>query len=336
MKQILLLATGGTIACKATEDGFTPLLSGDELLGYIPMAREFCTVETIQIMNIDSTNMHPDYWLQMASAVEKYYEDYDGFVIAHGTDTMAYTAAALSYLIQNSHKPVILTGSQRPIGMDTTDAKQNLLDSLRYACFEKAHGVNIVFDGKVIAGTRARKMNTKSYDAFSSINYPNVAAILDHSIVQYMNVPVFEGPVQFYHEMDARVALMKLMPGMDAGILKLAADQFDAVVLESYGVGGIPEGEKYTFPEVIRELNQLGKTVVLTTQAIFEGSDISVYHSGHLAKSQLGVLEAHDMTLEATVTKLMWILGQTKDPSRIRSMFNQRIADDMLVEEYHG
>ena len=332
MKHILLLATGGTIACKTTEDGLTPMLSSEELLEYVPKAKRFCTVDTIQVMNIDSTNMHPDHWIRIARAVEENYESYDGFVIAHGTDTMAYTAAALTYLIQNSPKPIVVTGSQKPIGMDVTDAKQNLLDSLRYASWSKAHGVSVVFGGKVIAGSRARKMNTKSYDAFSSINYPNIAVIQDKGIVQYMNLPLSEGGVHFYHAMNPSVFVLKLVPGLDADILSLAESRYDAFILESYGVGGIPEGEAYHFQEKIARLIEKGKIVILTTQAIFEGSDITVYHSGHVAKAELGIMESYDMTLEATVTKLMWILGQTRDPETVRTMFYETVADDMLSQ----
>ncbi|MBO6158298.1 MAG: asparaginase [Firmicutes bacterium] len=334
MKKILLLATGGTIACKPTENGLSPMLSSDELLSYIPAARELCSIDTIQLMNIDSTNMHPDCWLQIAETIKDLYEQYDGFVIAHGTDTMAYTAAALSYLIQNSPKPIVLTGSQRPIGTDMTDAAINLYDSLRYACFDEGSGVVVVFGGKVIMGTRARKMNTKSYDAFSSINYPVVAMIHDRGIVQYIQPVPKDAIVSFYLNMDSHIFVLKLIPGVSADILKAAASFYDAFVLESYGVGGIPEGPKYDFHEAIEYLIQKDKTIVLTTQAIFEGSDISVYHSGHVAKKEFGVLEAYDMTLEATVTKLMWILGQTKNPKKIRAMFNQTIASDMLSQSF--
>ena len=334
MKKILFLATGGTIACKTTEDGLTPMMSSEELLGYVPLAKEFCSVDAVQIMNIDSTNIHPEHWLRVAAEIEKHYEEYDGFVIAHGTDTMAYTAAALSYLIQHSAKPIVLTGSQRPIGMDVTDAKSNLLDSLRYASWSKAGGVNIVFGGKVITGTRARKMNTKSYDAFSSINYPNIAVIQEKGIVQYLPFEPETAPVKFYHTMNPRVFVLKLIPGIRADILKLAEPEYDAFVLESYGVGGIPEGENYDFHSQIEDLIKHGKTVVLSTQAIYEGSDISVYRSGHMAKQEFGIMESYDMTMEATVTKLMWILGQTKDPALVQNLFYTRIANDMLSQEW--
>ena len=133
MKKILLIATGGTIASKSSEEGLTPLLSSQELLAHVPQVKEFCTVDTMQIMNIDSTNIQPEYWLDIANTIKEHYADYDGFVVCHGTDTMAYTTAALSYLIQNSPKPIVVTGAQKPIDMEITDAKTNLADSLLFA-----------------------------------------------------------------------------------------------------------------------------------------------------------------------------------------------------------
>src|SRR5574344_1825939 len=171
-KRILLLATGGTIACKRSDGGLTPVITSQELLSYVPAAKQFCVVHTVQLMNIDSTNMQAEHWLTIAAAIEKNYAQYDGFVITHGTDTMAYTAAALSDLIQDSEKPVIVTGAKKPINMENTDARVNLLDSLELASCDKTYGVNIVFDGKLIAGTRGRKERTKSYNAFSSIHFP--------------------------------------------------------------------------------------------------------------------------------------------------------------------
>ncbi len=187
MKKILLIATGGTIASGRTEEGLSPKIGAGELLQYVEEHREFCDVDVIQPFSLDSTNVYARHWLELAALVEKYYQEYEGFVISHGTDTMAFTAAALSYLVQDSRKPIVITGSQKPIDMPVTDARTNLLDSLRFAADARAHGVNIVFGGNVIAGTRAKKERSKSYDAFSSINFPNVAVIRDGRIVFYID-----------------------------------------------------------------------------------------------------------------------------------------------------
>ena len=196
MKKILLIGTGGTIASKPTDAGLTPMLDTEEILSYVPEVNGFCEVDAVQILNLDSTNMNPKHWLAIAEAVRVNYDRYDGFVISHGTDTMAYTAAALSYLIQNSPKPVVITGSQKSVFVRDTDARSNLEDAFCYASQERAHGVCIVFDGRAIVGTRARKMRTKSYNAFSSIDYPELALIRDGRVVHYIELETCKrGPV---------------------------------------------------------------------------------------------------------------------------------------------
>lgn len=331
MKRILLIATGGTIASKRTPNGLTPLILSEELLNYVPAAREFCQVDSLQLLSLDSTNIRPEHWLMMAQAIREQYDNYDGFVICHGTDTMAFTAAGLSYLIQNSPKPIILTGAQKPIDMENTDARVNLLDSLHYACCDKAHDVSVVFGGQVIAGTRARKMRAKSYNAFSSINFPHLASIQDGRIVHYITGECGGRPA-FYDQLNSRVFLLKLIPGLSPGILSLIAERYDAFVLEGYGVGGLPDDGEASFLEEIERLVKKGKVVVMATQVVHEGSDMTVYEVGHLAKERLGLMECRDMTLEAAVAKLMWILGQTRDPQKIRAMFNTTIRYDLLFQ----
>ncbi len=331
MKRILMIATGGTIACQRSGSGLKPLISSDELLSYVPEVHQFCHVDTLQLLNIDSTNMQPCHWLKIASAIRSHYDIYDGFVICHGTDTMAYTAAALSYLIQNSLKPIVVTGSQKPIDLEITDAKTNLTDSLFFSCHDHAYGVVIVFDGKVIAGTRGKKERTKSYNAFSSINFPYIATIQDHRVIFYLDDKALQSkPIHFYERLNDRVALLKLIPSMDAKVLSYLSDHYDAIIIESFGVGGLPSYESGDFCKAIQQWIKANKTVIMTTQVTNEGSNMSVYEVGKSIKQELGLLEAYDMTLEATVTKLMWILGQTKDPKQIQQMFYQTINRDML------
>lgn len=331
MKHILLIATGGTIACKRSDAGLKPLISSEELLSYVPSAKEFCKTDALQLFNLDSTNVQPKHWLAIAEAIEKRYNDYDGFVICHGTDTMAYTAAALSYLIQNSHKPIVITGAQKPIDMEITDAKTNLSDSLRFASCDRSHGVVIVFDGKVIAGTRGKKERTKSYDAFSSINFPYIATIQENQILFYLDdKEQAKGSVRFSHSLNSRVGLLKLIPSMDATVLEYMAGHYDAVIIESFGVGGLPSYETGDYYPVIEKWISLGKVVVMTTQVTNEGSNMSVYEVGRNIKNAFGLLESYDMTLEATVTKLMWILGQTKDREKVREMFYRTVNRDIL------
>ncbi len=331
MKHILLLGTGGTIACKRGDNGLTPLLTGDELLSYVPAAREFCHVDAIQVLNIDSTNIHPKHWLMLSQVLEKNYDNYDGFVICHGTDTMAYTAAAMSYLVQHSSKPIVITGAQKPIDLDVTDARTNLLDSLRFASCDRAHGVSIVFDGKVIAGTRGKKERTKSYNAFSSINFPYLAVIQEEHILFYIDDKWQDKEtVRFYHDLDSRVALLKLIPSMGSSVLDYLAEHHDAVVIESFGVGGLPSYDSGDFYSSIEKWISQGKVIVMTTQVTQEGSNMSVYEVGQKIKNAFGLIESYDMTLEATVTKLMWILGQTREPDRIRELFYRTVNHDIL------
>ena len=331
MKHILLLGTGGTIACKRGDNGLTPLLTGDELLSYVPAAREFCHVDAIQVLNIDSTNIHPKHWLMLSQVLEKNYDNYDGFVICHGTDTMAYTAAAMSYLVQHSSKPIVITGAQKPIDLDVTDARTNLLDSLRFTSCDRAHGVSIVFDGKVIAGTRGKKERTKSYNAFSSINFPYLAVIQEEHILFYIDDKWQDKEtVRFYHDLDSRVALLKLIPSMGSSVLDYLAEHHDAVVIESFGVGGLPSYDSGDFYSSIEKWISQGKVIVMTTQVTQEGSNMSVYEVGQKIKNAFGLIESYDMTLEATVTKLMWILGQTREPDRIRELFYRTVNHDIL------
>lgn len=330
MKHILMLGTGGTIACKRSDAGLKPLITPEEILSYVPDSKEYCEIDSLQVLNIDSTNMQPCHWLAIARAIEDNYSRYDGFVITHGTDTMAYTAAALSYLIQSSPKPVVITGAQKPIDMENTDARTNLADSLRFASCDRAHGVNIVFDGKVIAGTRGKKERTKSYNAFSSINFPYIAAIQEEHILFYLDDKQEDTQVKFYYDMNSRVVLLKLIPALDAALLDYMAEHYDAVIIESFGVGGLPSYDSGDYYRAVARWTSLGKTVVMTTQVTNEGSNMSVYEVGKNIKQEFGLLESYDMTMEATVTKIMWILAQTKDPEQIRAMFYNTVNRDIL------
>lgn len=306
-KKILLLATGGTIASKKSENGLKPQITPEELLEYIPQVKEFCEVSAIQLLNLDSSNMEPEHWKKIVHAIREYYDAYGGFVIAHGTDTMAYTAAALSYMIQNSTKPIVITGAQKPIDLEITDAKSNLIDSFLYAADEKSQGVQIVFDGKVIAGTRAKKVRSKSYNAFSSIDFPSLAVIQDGNIMRYLPMLPYEDEVRFYEELDENIFLMKLIPGIRPRVLQSIFENYDCIIVESFGVGGIPKSIADEFYRLCRQYPD--KLVVMATQVAHEGSDMTVYEVGHDMKKYCRFLESYDMTLESVIAKTMWMLG---------------------------
>ena len=329
MKKVLLIGTGGTIASEMGSGGLAPELTTEDLLSQIPAISGICAVDCIQLLSLDSTNMAPKHWLLMAACIREHYDAYDGFVLTHGTDTMAYTAAALSYLIQGSPKPIILTGAQKPIGFDSTDSKINLLDAFRCAT-EDLPGVSIVFNNKVIPGTRAKKTRSKSFQAFSSINYPYLGVLRDGTLLRYIRPECAQRPA-FYDRLNTKVALLKLTPGADREMADFLLARNDALIIESFGVGGLPE--EGGFYECLREWMAKGRIVVLTTQVENEGSDLGVYHVGHRLKTDLKVLEAYDMTTEAVVAKLMWILGQTKDRRDVERLFYTPVAKDILWEE---
>lgn len=305
MKDILFIATGGTIASKKSENGLKPQIKPDELLTYIPQVKKVCRVHVEQLLNLDSSNIEPVHWKMMVECIRENYEQYDGFVIAHGTDTMAYTAAALSYMIQNSQKPIVITGSQKPINMDITDAKTNLLDSFVYASDAKSQGVQIVFDGKVIAGTRAKKVRSKSYNAFSSIDFPSLAVIQDMNIMRYIPMIPYEDKVRFYTRMNDNIFLLKLIPGIRPEILPFIFEHYDAIVIESFGVGGIPHSIRDAFCKLCEE--HPDKIIIMATQVAHEGSDMTVYEVGNEMKTMCNFLETYDMTLESAIAKTMWM-----------------------------
>ena len=327
-----MLATGGTIASKESGEGLSPAITSAEILSHVPAVGELCQVEAVQLMNLDSTNVGPAHWLEMAAAIREHYEDYSGFVITHGTDTMAYTAAALSYLIQDSPKPIVITGSQKSIALNDTDARRNLYDRFLYAADKQSHDVSLVFDGKVILGTRARKERSKSFNAFSCVDYPERAVIRDGRLIRYLapRPYAYGAEPTFYQKLEDKVLLLTLSPGMGAEALRLLKDSYQAVILQSFGVGGLPGGGSGPLAQAIEEWLAEGKTIVVMTQVPYEGSDMSVYQVGQQVKERFQVLEAYNMTLEAAATKLMWALGQTRDPEQVRELFCRPVQFDVI------
>lgn len=374
MKRILLIATGGTIASAEDGNGLSPALTGEELARSVPEIEGLCELDIVQPMNIDSTNMRPADWLRIAEVIREGYDAHDGFVVLHGTDTMAYTAAALSYLIQNSPKPIVLTGSQQPMGNPFTDAKINLYQSLVYAADERSSDVSIVFGGYAIAGTRARKQRTMSFNAFASVNYPVLAYLRQNKIIRSGSVAVAAGfaegetaasmgtarvgagtrgaaagqrtdgeealggtalPIpRFYTAVDSRVCALKLTPGLTPHMFELLKPDYDAIILETFGMGGVPElgADGASFQEAIFNWVDSGRTIVMTTQVPEEGLDLGVYEVGRAYAEHPGILKGGDMTTEALVAKTMWALGQTRDPQELQSLFYRTVNHDRVVE----
>lgn len=354
MKHILLIATGGTIASAEDGNGLSPALTGEELARSVPEIEGLCELDIVQPMNIDSTNMRPADWLRIAEVIRENYDAHDGFVILHGTDTMSYTAAALSYLIQDSPKPIVLTGSQQPMGNPFTDAKINLYQSLVYAVSDRSRDVSIVFGGYAIAGTRARKQRTMSFNAFNSINYPVLAYLRQDKIICSGSAAVSAGPTEcdcagggaaraadgaldeprFYTELNSRVCALKLTPGLTPDIFRLLKPDYDAVILETFGMGGVPErgADGASYQEAIFDWVDSGRTVVMTTQVPEEGLDLGVYEVGRAYAEHPGILKGGDMTTEALVAKTMWALGQTRDADELQRLFYRPINHDRVDE----
>ena len=329
MKNILLITTGGTIASLESDVGLVPAMASEQLLSHVPEVRNICAVSTVQLYNLDSTNMKPEYWLNVANYIASVYDKYDGFVITHGTDTMAYAAAMLHYLIQNSPKPIVLTGAQIPIEKRDTDARENLSGAFMYASDDNACGVHIVFDNKIIAATRARKTHSKSFNAFSSMDYPDIGFVRGGKVKYYIKENL-QGPVKFYNEIDSAVVVVKLIPGMRADIFDYVADKCHAVIIESFGVGGIPYYDNDEFVEKIEYLISKGVRIIISTQVPHEGSDMTVYQVGLRIKQKYEIPEAYDMTTETLVAKTMWALPQTKTAAEFSKLLHTQIGNDMI------
>lgn len=347
MKRILVIATGGTIASTGQQGQLAPTRTAQELLRQVPLLDGLCDIDYVQLMNIDSTNMRPQNWLDIAATIQAKYADYDGFVVLHGTDTMAYTAAALSYLIQGVEKPIVLTGSQQPMDHPFTDAKINTYHSVLYACDPAATGVVIVFSGQVICGTRAHKQRTMSFNAFTSMNYPILAVFRNNKLIRNVHsviqMPVAENsnsalekPLrnpQFYRQLDGRVIVLKLTPGLDPSIFELLKCDYRAIVLETFGVGGIPEHDGASYEHAIFDWVDSGRTLVITTQVDEEGLDLGVYEVGRAYAHHPGILRAGDMSVESVVAKTMWILGQSRFSEERAELFYRVINHDRSDSE---
>ncbi|RDU25002.1 asparaginase [Anaerosacchariphilus polymeriproducens] len=328
MKKILLLATGGTIASSETEQGLIPTIDAQQMLSYIPEIEEICYLSGISIMNVDSTNMNPKLMAKIAAAIYSKYQEYDGFVVTHGTDTMGYTAAALTYMLQNIKKPVVVTGSQIAIKALNTDAKKNLTDAIRFAN-EDFPGIFVAFDSKIMYGTYAVKVKTRSTDSFQSINFPTVAEIKEGKIIYNSILNNDEYRDKFKsHELKLQtnlcedILILKIFPGIKPHIFDYIKDNYKGVIIESFGIGGIPNAD-YDIVSKVQELIQAGLAVVITTQCLCEGIDLSIYAVGKIL-TKYKIIYAGDMTTEAATMKLMWALGNLKDFSSIKDFMEGR------------
>ena len=331
MKQrILILNTGGTLASVASASGLAPGMPSETILKELSPVSRGIEVEIEEFCERDSANISPKDWAAMASRIDEAHEDYSGIVIIHGTDTMAYTSSMLSFMLQNIDIPVVLTGSQLSLTDPIADAMENCRLAFRMAV-SGAPGVFVAFNRKVLLGCRASKVRSLSFDAFESINYPEIATVSSLGMtVHRALLPEKKDLYQCRNSFSTDVRVFKLYPGMQAALLSTEAlGQCRGVFLESFGLGGIPFMEEDLITP-IRALTERGIAVLVGTQCRYEGSNLTVYETGRKALDA-GVIEAFDMTSEAAVTKLMWVLGQTDSPKRVKEYFGISLCKEVTI-----
>lgn len=330
MKKLMILSTGGTIACTETAEGLIPTLSANEILTYVSGTAKFASIETRAILNLDSSNIQPEEWRLIAQAVYDCLPDYDGIVILHGTDTMAYTASMLSLMLRNVDKPVVITGSQLPIGHAKTDAKANLRDALITAS-SGFSGVLVVFHRMVMLGCRVAKVRTTSENAFESINRLPVGRVRFGRVhpIDPPNPPT--GKPVLDDKIEPNVFLLKLIPGTRPEVIDdIVRLGYRGVIIEGFGLGGL-HCLRRNLLDGIRKLMNANVVVVLTTQCRYESSDPTVYETGRLAL-ELGILQAYDMTSECAVTKLMWALAHADTLEGVRQIMYANICGEISHE----
>lgn len=315
MKKILLITTGGTIASCPSENGMIPALSSQDLLSYLPDLSDLCSLDTKELFNLDSTNIAPAHWEEMVAEIRRVYKFYDGFILTHGTDTLAYTAATLYFMIEMPEKPIIITGAQRPITDPDGDAVGNLTDSIVTAAGAPG-GVYCVFNHKVMSAKSVRKVCTHDFAAFVPVNAPVLATITDRFLP---DLPAHSGSAVFHERIDAAVGMLALVPGLNAQTLVQMGESLDGVILESFGAGGVPTLNS-DWADAIAQLQNECVPVVLATQVLSGGTHLDTYEVG-VAALRAGALEAGMMTPEACFAALSLALTEAPDFAKVKDMF---------------
>ncbi len=338
--KILLIYTGGTIGMGSNPTtGALEPLDFNHLLSQLPEFKHIKTeVDTYLFEPIDSSNMTPVMWAELVRIIVEGYEKYDGFVVLHGTDTMAYTASALSFMLENLTKPVILTGSQLPIDMLRTDGKENLITSIELAAMtdEEGHAmvpeVCIYFSGSLLRGNRSTKKTADGFRAFSSYNFAKLADLGVNITfnTQIILRPDYARGVIAHEEMDSNVIVLSLFPGIQEHLLRhiLSSEELKGIVMRSFGSGNAPQVSWLT--RLLRDATERGIVIVNVTQCGTGRVEMGRYSTGsHLLTA--GVLSGYDGTVEATVTKLMFLLAQYEDTDVVREMMGRCLAGEITI-----
>jgi L-asparaginase len=331
-KKILIITTGGTLASTAGKEGLEPQLNSKDILNRIDGITAHFEVEFLELFSMDSSNMQPEEWKLLAETIYEEYLRYDGIVVIHGTDTMAYTSSALSFMLRNIPIPVVLTGSQLSIANPLADAVENCRSAIHMAG-SGVPGIFVAFNRKIILGCRASKLRTVSFDAFESINKDNVAVINSNGLEftsALSTIQRQENPCTLKTDVSDKVFLLKLIPGTNPDIFDMIVQMgYKGIYIEAFGIGCIPFLNR-DLTEKIKKAIDNGVTVLVGTQCLYDGSNLEIYQAGQKILG-LGVVSAGNMTSEAAVTKLMWVLGQTQDREEIKKNFESDLVGEVTL-----
>ena len=327
-KKILLLTTGGTIASVPGGEGLVPHRSGvmERELEQLRTYYEICVQD---VMCLDSSNIRPEEWQLIAQTVFEQRQGYDGIVISHGTDTMAYTASAVTFMLPDIDLPVVFTGSQLPLTDMLSDGPDNLRTAFAMAA-SGYPGVFLAFDRKVMLGCRAVKVRASGFSAFESVNARYAARVSNLGLVVDPQVlPKFQGKSRLCPDISREVFLLKLTPGLNPAVFDmLAAMGYKGIVIEAFGLGGM--NVLHRGLRGIRRCVEDGVSIVVTTQCLYDSANLKVYQVGNKLL-ELGVIQGRDMTSEAAMTKLMWAIGQGMEPNQIEAIFGKSLAGEVTV-----